>query len=340
MSGVSDGTLCSTGGHNATLQAPGLVSGAGTIQHTSHEPLLRLLNTPPVRDLVWACFSPPLLDSSVFDDSPPLRNSRFELSPARQAWLLQLDRQPRALLDYLGDAREGRLGLYFERLWQFFLKHDSGVTLLAHNLPVRDATHTVGEFDVIYFCHQRRRHVHLELAVKFYLQRRGADSEWHNWLGPDSRDRLDRKIGRMRQHQLRLSDTAAGRETLAQLEVAGVLREMEVKGRLFRHAGEPGIAPPAASTGLELQQWLYRSELQTLLETGQRYAPLSRRDWLAPVMASTHPPVSASELCDEVNRQLANRSRPLQIAAFNESREGGRCFVVPDDWPRERDESG
>ena len=112
--------------------------------------------TPAVRDLAWACFSPPLLhNDQLLADPGGLTNCYLELTPQRRDWLAALDRDPSALLEHLAVNAPRRLGLYFERLWHFFLQADPAVELLAHNLPVRDGGVTLGEFDCLYYCRRR-----------------------------------------------------------------------------------------------------------------------------------------------------------------------------------------
>ena len=289
------------------------------------------LQTPEVRDLAWACFSAPLLDSHSLGEDCPLYNCQLPLDGERQRWLHDLDAAPQPLLDWLADSRRGRLGLYFEQLWQFFLQRDQQVDLLAHNLPVRAAGRTLGEFDLIYYCHTRQRHVHLELAVKFYLLRPGASSAWHNWLGPNSRDRLDRKIERMRQHQLRLADTPAGAAVLNALGVSEVLREMEVKGRLFRHLHAPASAPPCTHQGLQLERWLRCAELEDFLQSRYSYGLLQRQQWLAGTVHQRA--LSPGDLQQGVAKELRLHGRPVQIVAVGPGGEERRYFVVPDSWP-------
>ena len=91
------------------------------------------LQTRQVRDLAWACFSPPLLISRQLDSGIQLGNTNFRLSPERQQWLAELDRNPQPLLTHLAASKSPRLGIYFERLWQFFLDCYPAVELLAAN---------------------------------------------------------------------------------------------------------------------------------------------------------------------------------------------------------------
>ena len=291
------------------------------------ENILEKLQTPEVRDLAWACFSPPLLHSQLLPCEPPAGNCHFNLTPQRLHWLRQLDQEPTPLLQALSASGSSRLGLYFESLWQFFLRQDPRADLLAHNLPVREGGKTLGEFDLIYFCHDRQRHVHLELALKFYLCGPGLDGrEWHHWLGPNSQDRLDLKLERMLQHQIQLTQQPAARPVLAELGVESPLREIEIKGRLYRHHQASIASPTAYNTQLKMHQWAYARDAARLLQP-ERYLPLARQQWLAPVAAS-RPDADTLQ-----SRSLPGRAQ--QYVLFDSGhQELHRLFVVPDDWPQ------
>ena len=197
-------------------------------------------HTQAVRDLAWACFSPGLLHSwEMADDGQNVADCGLSLTPARAHWLNELDRKPSALLEHLASKPGKRLGIYFERLWHFFLEQDPDTELVAHNLAVRDHGRTLGEFDIIYWCHQRQRHCHLELAVKFYLGKRQhtsveTRSHWQEWLGPNSRDKLNLKLDQLLQRQIRLGEHPVARECLAALGVFDPVPEISIKGYLFQ----------------------------------------------------------------------------------------------------------
>ncbi|TDG11940.1 DUF1853 family protein [Seongchinamella unica] len=285
------------------------------------------LQTPEVRDLAWACFSPPLFHASKLARQASVSNCHFSLTAARRQWLRQLDRQPQALLQFIAAGRSTRLGIYFESLWQFFLSNEPQVELLASNLPVRAGGKTLGEFDLVYFCHRRQRPVHLELALKFYLCAPGMDgSEWQHWLGPNVKDRLDRKLTRMLEHQARLSEQAQAREVLAALGVESPLREVEVKGRLYRQYAVTTVAPPAYNTQLALQQWAHASTATAILGD-LSHRRLARRQWLAP-LAGNDSPAGREQTGTAANS-------PGQFALVDDwGRERQRLFVVADEWPQ------
>ncbi|CAM5307721.1 hypothetical protein SSTU70S_03703 [Stutzerimonas stutzeri] len=117
---------------------------------------------------------------------------------------MRQDRDPSALHGWLASRSIRRLGLYYERLWQFVLCQVPDVELLAANLPIRQAGHTLGELDLLLRAAEGVHH--LELAVKFYLGLDQTEGHRHDhWFGPGSLDRLDLKLAHLRKHRLPLA---------------------------------------------------------------------------------------------------------------------------------------
>jgi uncharacterized protein len=217
--------------------------------------------------------------------------------------------------------------LYFEALWHFFLEQDERVELLGHNLPVRDSGQTIGEFDCLYYCRERRRHFHLELAVKFYLGlpqpgAEGIHSHWNRWLGPGSRDRLDLKMDRLLQHQVQLGSHPKARTLLEELGIEKLELEMEIKGRLFNCAAQPLPPPFGYNSELDLCLWTATAQL----EDHSHCAVLDKRHWLTAV-------TPASKLSG-VELPLSATGQPRLIATLDrEGYELQRFFLVPEHWP-------
>lgn len=240
-------------------------------------------------------------------------------------------------MDHLDQRRGKRLGLYFESLWHFLLQQDPAVELIAHNLPVRDGARTVGEFDCIYYCHTRQRAVHLELAVKFYLHRGyqdGADAAaYENWLGPNTRDRLDLKLQRLLTHQVLLSRDPLGAEVLAGLGVTDPLLELEIKGRLYHPLGIEIPKPAGYNPTVPMHHWCrLKQDWAPAAEGSDKLLPLQREQWLAPVLADG----SASRECATLRAMLSadQHGRPEQFAVIDaDGNERHRLFIVADAWP-------
>ena len=301
--------------------------------------------TREVRDLAWACFSPPLMDTArLAGDQADVENCSFPLTPLRRAWLEKLDRDASPLLTHLSVLHSRRLGVYFESLWHFFLAQDPEVELVAHNLPVTSDGRTLGEFDCIYFCRRRQRHVHLELAVKFYLGWRDAPdkvsvSDWSDWLGPEVSDRLDLKISHLLQRQIRLGEREPARQLLHKLGIHDLQREIEIKGYLFRPF-RVSLPPPAAfNPGRALNNWL---PLGTLPEwhrelAAPQYLPLPRPEWLAPArLSGDRSAIAPGELRDKLEALLGESGRPQLVAALDDQgMEATRFFVTGPGWPEQ-----
>lgn len=296
--------------------------------NASAENTLSQLQNPQVRDLAWACFSPVLLRCSQLPDRGELADCQFPLNTQRHQWLLQLDREPTPLLDHLARSKQTRLGLYFETLWQFFLQHDPEVELLAHNLPVRDGTRTLGEFDLLYFCRQRQRAVHLELALKFYLCATDCPGDaWHHWLGPNSQDRLDLKLDRLLHHQIRLGEKPQARLELAKLGAEDPLREIHIKGRLYRHFAHAVKPPPGYNEALPFDQWAHLKSTDEAL-ADRISQPLDRSQWLAPLPRQSAQDTQPTPVVD-------CQDRPRQVATLNKhGDENARVFLVANHWPQ------
>jgi len=294
-----------------------------------------------VRDLAWACFSPPLLiNHQLAEHSAGIANTLFSLSDQRRHWLETLDRRPGPLLEFLAAAKSQRLGLYFERLWQFFLREDTEVELLANNLPVRDGGRTLGEFDCLYFCRRRRLHIHLELAVKYYLgygstPPGAAASNTRQWLGPNNRDRLDIKIERLLGHQIRLSESPHAQPSLRELGIDTLSREVEVKGYLFQPDTTALAAPQGFNPAASLCHWHRFANLAGALNSRASYLVLPRLHWLGPTVAdSTEPPLTAAQLLAALERHFAAQRRARLVAELDsQGLEQQRFFVVDANWP-------
>ncbi len=291
-----------------------------------------------VRDLAWSCFSPNLVNIAHCDAaSADTGLCQPELSSPRQQWLQALDRDPSRLQQYLKQKPTRRLGLYFERLWYFFLHEDPETELLAHNLPVQQSGRTLGEFDCLYFCRRRQRFVHLELAVKFYLCAPGAapSCDWQAWIGPDCKDRMDLKLLQMLARQIRLGDTPAGEQALDAMGIVKPMKEIALKGYLFSHPADGDALPPDYNTNKPINNWFRPRDLMAGIHAGtaSRYRCLHRSEWLSPT-GTAEASRSLEQLIESVAETFQREQYPTLVAKLDaNNQEHERFFVVPPSWP-------
>ena len=297
-----------------------------------------------MRDLAWTCFSAPLVHIGQLAGAKGTISAYVpQFTHDRQRRLEQLDEDPTALLQHLSVRPTHRLGVYFEQLWHFFLQQDPETELIAHNLAVHDGGRTIGEFDCIVYDKQSRCHVHLELAVKFFLgvQQPATDkpiagSALH-WLGPDKKDRLATKLDQLLLRQIMLSDAPAAKSILHELGIADITRRIALKGYLFQPVRDPLPVPPGYNAACPLSCWVTLNQLQHHCATSgaNTFAILPKRRWLSPAQCDTSAEkLHRHELNVAVAQKLGADDYPLLVAALDGSgKESSRFFVTQPDWP-------
>ncbi len=268
----------------------------------------------PRAELAWCLTGPDLLAPSPL----PLAGLT--------AWL---QAQPDAAIHAHMATLPRQLGRRFERHWAWAMARQPDWTLHAADLPIVVAGRTLGAPDLL-MAHQgtqahqtamrRAGVVWHELAVKFYLCRPGADGRrTTSWVGPGGNDRLDRKLDRLRTHQLPLLKTPEARAWLSDHGLPEPDRVIAMlKGILFSHWRDepvgPGPTPPAG-------RWCRLSELPQALESASL---LHRGMWLGDTSDATH--CTGDSLLRAAEAQVGLLGYTQLI---DQSR---RWFVVPDEW--------
>lgn len=299
--------------------------------------LPRLLRRPAVRDLAWVLTSPAMLSQAPWAQRHPLQGSEWADAPELMArWLRLLDNDDTALSDWLAVSSNHRLGLYYERLWQFALREAPGVELVAANLPVRESGHTLGEMDAILRDSDGLHHV--ELAVKFYLGRDDASGEHTaDWLGPGRDDRLDRKLLHLSSHQLPLSNHPAARQRLAALGLSAPEPWLWLGGYLFYPWHAHGEPPAGANPEHLRGDWLHRCQWPAMAANARGYwQPLPRARWLAParcLTAELWDTFTLQHWLDELPADAPAQLLVRMVPQGEYAHEAQRLFLVSDGWP-------
>ncbi len=297
------------------------------------------LRRPAVRDLAWVLLSPPMLAATAWPQRHPLSASHWRRAPGALAdWLLRLDRDDTGLVDWLAQSSVRRLGLYYERLWQYALQAAPGIELLAANLPIRRNGHTLGELDLL--LRDEEGEHHLELAVKLYLGPEQGDGQVQaHWLGPGSHDRLDLKLSHLSEHQLPMSACGEARSALAALTLEHARAALWLGGYLFYPWSSHCAAPQGAHPQHLKGRWLHRRDWPDFLAQSApgHWQPLPRQAWLAPARVAADALWSAEKLHHWfqalpplANAQLLARLEP---GADGDWLEAERAFLVADPWP-------
>lgn len=288
------------------------------------------LQQPICRDLAWVAEAPPLLCDGSLPVLDPLAGSQWRADPQCLHYAIrQLDNDPVRLAALMGTSSDYRLGSYYERLWRILLDMAPDIRLLAHNVAVRQQRRSLGELDLVAEAADGAV-IHFELAIKFYLGQAECSGTAERspqcaWWGPDPKDRLDIKVGRLSNHQLPL----AARQADRLVDLPKIDRSCAwLQGCLFFPARTGMAAAEQAYIPPWRHEWCYRKDLGERSLVG--WLALPHKRWLAP------PPVT--RLDEAAPADDATAARPGAPAMLvSESRrehcDAARLLVMPDHWP-------
>lgn len=286
-------------------------------------PLLSQLRDDTVRDLAWLLTAPELLQKSYAQ--LPIR-----LTSRREAWLRQLDRQPQPLHEQIG--KQKRLGQYYEALWCYFYQQDAQFDLVAHNLQVQVNGRTAGEFDFILYDHLQQRFIHQEVAIKFYLYYSpcGAAENAGSWLGPNSRDTLQKKCTHLLNKQSRLSLQPEAKAVLAEKGIDLITPCISLKGYLFNPAGS---VPQGFNRENRINPWYFLHEAEAQLTAGN-FIALHKPHWINAIHHSkSQHIINKQNVLDE----MQTAGTPRLFARIKQQKdllvETERFFIAPACWP-------
>lgn len=229
------------------------------------------------------------------------------------------------------EGRGFRLGRYAEGLMQTALAALPGHRLLAHQLPVREAGVSLGEYDYLLARPDGLPALHIELAVKFYIAL--PTSRGLHYVGPGLHDALALKLARLLAHQLRLAQTPAGRAVLP--EGLAVEPMAWLRGRMF-------YREPDAPTGHELATdhlrgwWRCWGEPLPRRHPDSRWRNLAKPDWLAGA-ADDGRALAYRDWQQDAARHFVHSHWPLLVAEYAPPEEGGgelaRGMLLAPNWP-------
>jgi len=295
-----------------------------------------------VRDLEWVLTSPSLIVPSI--------PAREMCSSIESTNLNQFQNELAEFLHCESPRRDQyRVGRYFEQLVLFYLKQIRQVEIVASGLQIQAGSRTIGELDFV-FRDESGQLQHWETAVKFYLFHPDPTESGSHLIGPDSRDNFEKKMQRLFEHQLPLSDKPFP-------DIAE--RHAFVKGRVFYH---PESLPPRSLPDLLSPDhlrgvWLYRRDLDWLsrlaesngscMSSSSYMARIVQKPlWLSPdVVADTSSDLTAKQLVPvektqaQLQQHFCESSSPRLVSLLarqsGEWREFERVFVVADSWPND-----
>ncbi|MGH1371610.1 MAG: DUF1853 family protein [Cellvibrionaceae bacterium] len=297
-----------------------------------------------VQDLAWCLFSPPLIADTGAHKSHTVTPTATALNRIRA-----LDNDPSPLEKWLSSGSSQRLGLIFERFWQFWWQQDSDGSQWQFNQQINRDGRTLGELDALQWQPDTCALTHYELAVKFYLQVPASalsliepDALSYHWVGPNLFDRLDLKWPQMRDRQLTMLSDASRCPELPWTADTLITKSL-TRGRLFTpRFSYPELSNLPLASDINPQhdrgQWLHLNDWPRL--ESAHWKLLHRQDWFAPVHGSLNnefAPLTNTQAFKALSRHFEQFRQPAQIVRLEiddtRYRELERLFIVPPNWP-------
>ena len=223
---------------------------------------------------------------------------------------------------------KNRLGHHFEFVHSVLLRAQPGVSVHALNLSLQGGKQTLGEIDCLY-SNANGEVIHREVAVKYFLGFAESE-ELANWVGTSKTDRLDLKLRRLAEHQVKLADVALQHGAWPTALPLPVRREVLMFGAFFKHpnhAAWPSVMADKAEGGF----WCTTEEFVRLVPENSTWACLHKPWWLTPEHRWTAARMTAAQVGADVERH----HHPLLVGGLYASDDlplQGRGFVVPRGW--------
>ncbi len=176
------------------------------------------------------------------------------------------------------------LGKQAEYYFENYLRHSLRYKLLAANIQVQGRHQTIGELDYLVFDRVNQRTLHIELACKFYLyDPKLEDSHIAKWIGPNRKDTLNEKLGKLTAKQFPLLYKEETKSSIQELkiEIETVKQQLCLKAFLFIPKNYSQKSIDANFVDCVVGYWVTFSEF--LSEDKEiLYAIPKKKQWLLP----------------------------------------------------------
>lgn len=284
-----------------------------------------------IRDLHWALSAPQMIQEG--STWYPLAKPKV-LNP--EDWYEKLKQQPDSLEAHILSNPTKRLGLYYEQLIKFALQNVPHAKLLMHNQPIFDGKRTMGAFDFVY-ANAESKIVHRECAVKFYLgipTSSQSYTKWSDWWGPNKADRLDFKLEKLLNKQIKLSHTQQAQQFLQANQIKIDIQEIDLKGYLFYPFEKNMPAPKDFNPNHLKSYWLEHAQMHHLCQQSW-WEILPKLRWLSPSISSQQL-MSTAELTTHIKEYFQKNPSPVLVSQYAENKPGclerQRYFITPNAW--------
>lgn len=220
-----------------------------------------------------------------------------------------------------------KLGHLYEEAVGVLIDTSSGLDCMARNLQVFDSGgRTIGELDFVVYDIAMQQHIHLELAVKFYLA--VCSSSGWKFPGPDPKDNWKRKLLRMRSHQLAICARPEVKELLHdRFGIVEIATEQLIYGCLFTPINcAEDVVLEGMSPNARRGHWLFISEWEEYFSGLNEVRLIPKYFWAVEIGE-----ISEGSL-ELISLEKLKRLALERCTMFIVEGDTVPYFLVPDEW--------
>ena len=294
-----------------------------SLPHPAHRDLAYLLDAPC---LLTTCGNFDAVDTSVFQ----------QWFTQYKHWIYQESKQPDRLIDFVNTLRQYKLGLYAEDLFLHFLHHQTEYELILHDQQIFQNKQCIGAMDFIIRTPSGEIE-HWEMAIKYFLQRTPS-TDWIDFVGPSHVDSMHRKLSKMVDRQLKLTQRIETQIFLKEqgIPIPSVTRVLSV-GRLFGQYNEPFLFPDGCDPNQPQGVWIRKMDFKnTFLGTDTLWKIRSHPRWIGPYL--TENPEELQTVSEVLDSPMA-KDRYLMLSQMVRVAKGWqecvRWVMVINNWGEE-----
>ncbi|MEX2380582.1 MAG: DUF1853 family protein [Vicingaceae bacterium] len=277
---------------------------------------IRGIRNPLLRDLLALLWS-----EAVFNDQLP-SELRFQPPNLSLINFIQWVEGVGVVEEYI-DVSKLPLGKYAEKLLQMFFEHHPNFKLIAQNIQLVKDKLTVGEIDYLLYDLKKDKHIHLEFALKFYLQ-----TVWKGkvtFLGPNVKDSLSKKSQKLikRQSQLLIQHADLLPTDLRSIDFQP---QIWMKGvRFYPFQGNENYTHSRA-------WWLNIENIEFLQQADFTFELINhKKDWIFPYYKASS--VEFETLSSKAKKYLEQKANALMVVRRKGGEVVDRGFIMRTDWP-------
>ena len=202
------------------------------------------------------------------------------------------------------------LGRQAEAIFESIISASKTYKLLAANIQIQSPSKTIGELDYLLQDTKTKSQFHVELSCKFYLfDPRCLGSFEQQWIGPNKKDSLHKKITKLQEKQFPL---LFDKHTIQPLRDIGFKplkanQKCYLQASLYLPIGFAVQKLPKAYQKCVVGFWVYYHQL--VLKSHYSYALVEKKQWLQPPNTITNW-CNANEIRNKILIALENKKAP------------------------------